>query len=104
MSKATCGGGDPQQLVARIFGPPRTALPMWNVDREPSVAMSCGVTSVSGCTTWTAVVGMPSTSAAICAIVVSDAWPMSTVLHCTRNFHRRAHGRRPPTTWARRRP
>src|SRR6267142_5443286 len=55
-----------------------TALPLWKSEREPSVAMSNGVTSVSECTTVTASVGSRSTSAAICAMAVSDPCPMST--------------------------
>src|SRR5687768_9292935 len=57
-----------------------TALPLWKSDREPSVAMSNGVTSVSECTIVTASVGICKTSAAIWASAVSEPWPMSTQL------------------------
>jgi hypothetical protein len=50
------------------------------VEREPSVDMSYGVTSVSGRTTRTVSAGMFSTSPTIWAIAVSEAWPMSVVL------------------------
>jgi hypothetical protein len=56
-----------------------TARPMWYTEREPSVPMSYGVTSVSGWTTLTASTERPSTSAAICTIAVSEPCPMSTV-------------------------
>ena len=52
---------------------------MWNSDRDPSVAMSYGVVSVSEWTTVTDSAGRRSTSPAICAIAVSEPWPMSTV-------------------------
>ncbi len=58
----------------------RTALPMWNSEREPSVAMSYGVTSVSGCTIVIDSTGRLRTSATICAMAVSEPCPMSTVL------------------------
>jgi hypothetical protein len=57
----------------------RTACPIWNVEREPKVPMSYGVTSVSGMTTRTASASSPRVSAAICAIAVVEPWPISTV-------------------------
>jgi hypothetical protein len=44
------------------------------------VIVSYGVASVSAATTWIRVESMCSTSPAICAIIVSAPWPMSTVL------------------------
>jgi len=59
------------------------SLPVGSFIRLANAPESYGVTSVSGRTTRTEAVGIPSTSDTICARAVSDACPMSTVPHCS---------------------